>query len=890
MIKIIEKNKYYVSIRYNILVLACVIGNGFFRNGIYPQVNLSSREGRVNLSGQNILWAKRSPEKTLLFHSIDAACCTQVLLSEGCMRPLCTYLSLQCKQTEQQILSLCGYLTSLHDIGKAHPFFQVKAPELLCVQTMKNQGLFRNVVLKKRFRHERYTKTIVQRIWRAQATFDEIWAENFSTVLSLHHQGKSGEGFRIADNQNPKWWEEQQLELEQTLKTLFCEEEWSMMQCGHLDGVCTTLTGLVILADWIASGSHFDALDAKSVSAYQELSYKQALLAIQNYGLQHQPFLSYKKSFSELWPFLTQDSLRPIQIQCQNEQSNPAEFYLIEAPMGEGKTESALYLSALLCQQYNKSGLYFALPTMATSNQMFRRVNELFHEQNVGSAKLLHAKAFLLDEIKANIQSEDERETAGAWLEPLRRGLLSANAVGTIDQAMMAVLCAKYTVLRLLGLENKVLILDEIHAYDTYMSEIIDRLLAWCSALEIPVVMLSATLPSARKKELLFAYGASTKEVISDYPLITAVHGDGCVRQIPSHNTYMSLCFQFHFLKDHELEYAVREQWANVGGVFCVLVNTVKKARDVFLNLQVLEIPKEELLLFHARFPAKARNGLEERCISLCGKNGNRPKRLVVIGTQVLEQSLDVDFDAMFTELAPIDLLLQRAGRVFRHRDTTRPPKCTAPHIHVVCKSESDFGVAEVIYEKLLLQRTRDMIQAQPTLCIPKDMRRAIEEVYREELLPSELEIGAKKVFKEQLAQNHAKGVVLPLPEADSFFATQRGTPYDIFTQDDEDKGLLGMAKTRLSEESVALALLREDLFEKAVVNAVPLNIARLVMSEMVSVRKKEVATFLPKAIEAQGRLRGCYLFKADEDGCIRDEKNRVLRVDKDLGLISEEG
>ena len=126
--------------------------------------------------------------------------------------------------------------------------------------------------------------------------------------------------------------------------------------------------------------------------------------------------------------------------------------------------------------------------------------------------RLLHAMAWLVEQQSVQpdvIQTEDER-SARKWLEPMRRGMLESNAVGTVDQAMLAVMMVKYGVLRLLGLAGKVLVIDEIHAYDTYMSGILLCLLQWCKALEIPVVLLSATLPLAKKQQLLSVFTDET--------------------------------------------------------------------------------------------------------------------------------------------------------------------------------------------------------------------------------------------------------------------------------------------------------------------------------------------------------------------------------------------
>lgn len=152
------------------------------------------------------------------------------------------------------------------------------------------------------------------------------------------------------------------------------------------------------------------------------------------------------------------------------------------------------------------SGFYMALPTAATSNQMYDRIQSFFKNKNITT---------LTSSNKDQVDYEsDEKEynTVHESFRPARRSLLAPYAVGTVDQSLMAALFVKFGVLRLLGLSNKVLIIDEVHAYDVFMSTILERLLNWYGALAIPVIMLSATLPSKKKNALIYAYRQASEE------------------------------------------------------------------------------------------------------------------------------------------------------------------------------------------------------------------------------------------------------------------------------------------------------------------------------------------------------------------------------------------
>ncbi|MBQ3590315.1 MAG: DEAD/DEAH box helicase, partial [Clostridia bacterium] len=219
----------------------------------------------------------------------------------------------------------------------------------------------------------------------------------------------------------------------------------------------------------------------------------------------------HEKHIWDIWSWMKPESLRPVQSVLDTYLSSKNEMpvlMILEAPMGEGKTEAGIYAALQMAEYWTKNGLYIGLPTAATSNQMHNRVNSLLETHHIGAARLLHSMAWLEETDDTSVKDADNEYSD--WLKPSKRALLSPWAVGTVDQVLMSVLRVKYGVLRLLGLFGKVLVLDEIHAYDAYMSSIIKRLLEWCKVLKIPVVMLSATLPEEKRAELLAVYTSDT--------------------------------------------------------------------------------------------------------------------------------------------------------------------------------------------------------------------------------------------------------------------------------------------------------------------------------------------------------------------------------------------
>ena len=248
--------------------------------------------------------------------------------------------------------------------------------------------------------------------------------------------------------------------------------------CIHCGAAVMTLLPLVILADWIASSAPFSELDETLADeAYFAASEELARHVVEENGLlSSTPFLKVT-NYQQLWPTLAPDSLRPIQRAILQLADPTAGLTIIEAPMGEGKTEAGAFQAARLCAPWHKQGIYFALPTAATSNQMHMRIEEMLSSMGMGGARLMHGTAWLVERqrvLPENAETDD-REIAYDWLRPLRRAMLAESAVGTIDQAMMAAMPVKYGCLRLLGLMGKVLVIDEIHAYPCWTRWIVRR-------------------------------------------------------------------------------------------------------------------------------------------------------------------------------------------------------------------------------------------------------------------------------------------------------------------------------------------------------------------------------------------------------------------------------
>ncbi len=842
-------------------------------------------------------WAKTKPFQSVYTHSVVSGLVSQFLLthwlSEGDRKRLTQELHLD----EEELTPFVGYLVSLHDVGKLEYSFQVMDEELGEV-TRREYGA--QALARTGVRHEKTGRDYLQDLW---SELGEEWdsAELFSMIIGAHHQGKTGTG-----NYKPRdsVWNGFRGELESRMRAFFLgggESPLPMAEGAGRGAASAILLGLLILSDWIASGTWFEEAESwlEGPDGRKRIR-EEAERFLRESGLAPQP-VDWPKDFCGIWPNIRKEGRRFLQKDLDeifSETGARFSLVLLEAPMGEGKTEAGLFAALRMARQWGRDGFYVALPTAATANQMVQRVQKLLDTHGLSAAvRLLHSMAWLQEEA-FSVHSPDERDEAASWLAPLRRGLLAQFAVGTVDQAMLAAANVKYGVLRLLGLSNKVLIIDEIHSYDTYMNEFLLRLLEWCRAMEIPVVMLSATLPPHRKQLLLRDYTA--QEPSGEYPLITTVDAGGALRERivsgTNHRLRVSICLK-PLLGSAEGIAAAAAEEVRDGGCICVLMNTVREAQAVYLALR--RIYDGDLQLFHAQFPAGRRAELERECIRLYGKDKRaRPGRSILVATQVVEQSLDVDFDAMLTAVAPIDLLIQRLGRIFRHEETPRPETHrTASMTVLIPEKEGRFGPTASVYPECFLKSAIRVLDGRETVLVPEDVARLVRDGYDPAQVPeTEVTQWLENQVKEQIDAGAGRQFLLDPPE--KLLAALR----DGFLYDDEDDGFLLSAKTRLGEPSVRLALLPPEEMErlrpylkvKDGASTAPVRdweTAEWVMRKSFSVGIRRLGKDLSDLSYTKGDilLTGVKIMETDH-GVLRLPDGRQLRMDPELGLRIEGG
>ncbi|MCU7864704.1 MAG: CRISPR-associated helicase Cas3' [Candidatus Thiodiazotropha sp. (ex Lucinoma borealis)] len=455
------------------------------------------------------------------------------------------------------------------------------------------------------------------------------------------------------------------------------------------------LAGLVVVCDWLGSNQGFFVLESEpmALEEYWQRALKQAEKAIDMSGVLPSK-KAPKRGLSELFGkrFKTPTSL---QAQCRDLPlcKGPG-IYLLEDMTGAGKTEAALILAHRLLTETGELGLYFALPTMATANSMFDRMGSvyrrLYTDEATPSLVLAHGARRLHKGFREaiNIPLNTTHKAYGDDTQPAeihcaewlsdnpKKSLLGEVGVGTVDQAVLGILPSRHQSLRLFGLLGKVLIIDEVHAYEEYLFRLLKALITFHTVSGGSVILLSATLPHKQRKQLLEAFyegvGMLPKSLERlgdrDYPLLTRASIEEQDEMVLTSHEEVSREVGVERIDTLEQVEVLMMEVVRQGRCLCWIRNTVYDARDAYRELKSRH-PEWSIDLFHARYALADRLKIEGRVVSRFGRKGGEVERSsqILIATPVVEQSLDIDFDEMISDLAPVDLIIQRAGRQHRH-------------------------------------------------------------------------------------------------------------------------------------------------------------------------------------------------------------------------------
>ena len=681
----------------------------------------------------------------------------------------------------------CALFAGLHDLGKASPSFQLQVERVRSkvAGRLHSVGLRWGQIPINPPPHGTITATTLPSLLEDEFGLDTQVSKRVALVVGGHH----GVLPRTSDINNvrisalgKRKWDVLRRDIVKYLAEVL-DVPRDRIPGDISNAAAMALAGFVSIADWIGSNTdYFDYACPSDLSAYARGAADSARQAIDDLGWVHQPRPRGVQEFTKLFPHIAapNDLQRTVAL-CAREIDVPG-LVIIESPMGEGKTEASMYLADYWAESAGLRGCYFALPTQATSNQMFGRVRDFLHGRYTGDQvqlQLLHGHASL-----------------SAEFQVLRRKHRAFTPTG-IDQDANA-----------------------LDAYDAYMLTLLERLLEWLAALGSPVVLLSATLPKGRRQALLAAYAkglgnSSDSEATApqaEYPCISwtsasSPPGACSVRTsalgaktvalewtddaLPAQGDLGATCRHSGRSGNPapaEPGVPARRPWEPTpkqvsqtspqndapfplgeflqealarGGCAAVICNTVRRAQDVYRALRryfpnIADDGRPELDLLHARYLFKDREKREQRSLARFGKpdatvtdsDGKdhpvcRPSRAVLVATQIIEQSLDLDFDLMVSDMAPADLLLQRAGRLHRHQ-RLRPPGLERPRL-LVGRPAMDDGAPQfdpgttAVYDRHVLLRSWLTLRNRGTIHVPDDVEDIIERVYDDQHQPGDL-------------------------------------------------------------------------------------------------------------------------------------------------------
>jgi CRISPR-associated endonuclease/helicase Cas3 len=689
------------------------------------------------------------------------------------------------KCDEEDAYKLLRFLAAVHDIGKATPDFQAKQqayiPTDLDIQineSLKLAGFPLTDTTSPSYRKQVLHATLSQAILEAHGV-----ERNISVIAGAHHGSPSNR--KDIRNIRPKQiglghWKEAQTALLNFAMQLSDVEDISQLPIPNIPAQ-VLLCGLLIMADWLASNEDFFPLVSLHDTAFITWNYslrgkyaweEANLPPCLEIGNSWMSYNLYLKRFHFSIPNPMQEGIYEVAASMES----PG-IMVLEAPMGMGKTEAALVAAEIFANKFQTGGLFFALPTQATSDGIFPRLIDWIRnleKDGMPTVNLVHSKSewnedFALLKSSSSANMDDEEEAiVHPWFIGRKQAMLADYVVGTIDQLLLMALQQKHVMLRHLALANKIVIIDECHAYDAYMSHYLYRALRWLGVYKVPVIVLSATLPMQKRKEVIGYYLNQDEDKIKEagadgwtdnlgYPLITYTNGKEIKqKEIPWKETQKTIDIK---MCEEENVSAMLQNLLKEGGVAGIICNTVSRAQQLAESLEA--IFGDAVILIHSRLVTPDRIAREEILRKELGRQGVRPYLRIVVGTQVLEQSLDIDFDVIFTELAPMDLLLQRLGRLFRHDGRKRPYQLTTPTCYLIQSSNQEGSL--YIYGEYLLHQTLKKLPSQ--ICLPHDIPRLVQEVYGAMEVDEDIEEAKEKWDMERCdKESRAEGFCLHRP------------------------------------------------------------------------------------------------------------------------------
>jgi len=689
-------------------------------------------------------------------------------------------------------------LAALHDVGKITIGFQAKCPQRIvspdeppCSIGEKTLSVTDHALVSQYF---------------LQELIDFKSARLWAVAVGAHHGRPKGRRVQLQFESIAPWSGGHRQNLLNQLQAVFGPLPTTPPdpRFEHHYSDLWLLAGLITVADWIGSNEKWFSPEAGSPQAAARHKASAALRQIGWPGGKLR-LTEFSAAFATK-PGVAFDP-NPLQQAVAEAALSPG-VIIVEGPMGCGKTEAALFAAQQLIAAGHQQGIYFALPTQVTSNRIYLRVERFLRNTlaDEASFRLAHGNAWLEHSFNLRInpaypreategdKSTDTARDARSWFTSAKQALLAPYGVGTIDQALQGVVAVKHFFVRRFALAGKVVILDEVHSYDIYTSTLITALIRELVNLRCTVIILSATLTAARRKELLTAAGINETTAPAEYPLVSFGEAGGECRHLkPAWPVHKKISLRPAIISEPEtIGELIRR--AEAGQHVLWIRNTVVEAQQSFRTVAgSICQGSVRVGLLHSRFPYARRDELEKEWLDRLGPN--RPSSgpgSILIATQVVEQSVDIDLDFIVSDLAPTDMLLQRMGRLWRHprpqRQAATPefwirlPDVKAAENTAALKDA--LGRSGWVYAPYVLLRTAAVWQSKSEISLPADIRPLLDATYeadpQEPAAWQDLHAELEKE-KNQLAANaEAATLVLGCPilqDEDAILTRRQGAP-----------------------------------------------------------------------------------------------------------------
>lgn len=683
-------------------------------------VVLSTRRIPKQESWETVLGKSIPIEYPLFKHLIDTSIFAELILEKIVSQQQINIMINDLDINKDMLVEIIKFAAGMHDIGKCNPEWQVNTLKIHPEHESLKDLIIPETINKdlNKWRHDINSGVFFANNSRIKNTgFKKLLTE-----ISASHHGDFNVSKEVLKHSkysiDLKWVETQQKIEEKIIEVLELENiiDYELKINNDNDSVRSKIliTGIVVLADWLASRGDF-IVQTENQNSYKEYRNNTRKIANKHMNLLglNKPLWKKEITWESMFPQISTPNDFQKSFIEQQETFKTNGLTLISAPMGIGKTETALYLASINGSHTNNSGFWLTLPTQATANAIFERSTEVIekiYSNKENSVALLHSnsklneamekitkknkRVFAEDVINYKENMDDFDESSAVELEnsfynasnlfiseflvEQKTGGMSSAVISTVDQAINSVTPLKHNMLRWLSITGKTIILDEVHDFDSYTFNLIEKFLEWAGYFNLNIILMSASLSEKSQKKLVKAYAGNrnTENVIPNGGInspswvhIKNYNNESINKNVSNYikpqeyNEYTINMMETDSPTD-EIEKIIKN---NKNANTLVVSHTVNQAISFYRKIK--ENYDGEVILLHSRMTENEKQKILKNILSYSGKPGVSKERKphILISTQLVQQSMDIDYDLIISIMSPLPELLQRIGRVYRH-------------------------------------------------------------------------------------------------------------------------------------------------------------------------------------------------------------------------------